>query len=37
VVVSDREKALAMYQAISTGKMADWFQSNSPPSPGTGG
>ncbi|SCL68079.1 transcriptional attenuator, LytR family [Micromonospora eburnea] len=28
VVVSDRERALAMYQAISADRMADWVQAN---------
>ena len=28
VVVSDREKALAMYQAMSTDTMADWVKAN---------
>ncbi|MFJ8581563.1 LCP family protein [Micromonospora sp. NPDC093277] len=28
VVVSDREKALSMYQAIGADKMADWVQAN---------
>ncbi|MFG1949564.1 LCP family protein [Micromonospora sp. NPDC048830] len=30
VVVSDREKALAMYQAMSADTMADWVQANQP-------
>lgn len=37
VVVSDREKALAMYQAISADKMAEWVQANPQPSPNPGG
>ena len=32
VVVSDREKALAMYQAMSADKMADWVKANPPKS-----
>ena len=38
VVVADREKALAMYQAISAGKMKEWAAQNDPkakPSTGT--
>ncbi|MFI2661955.1 LCP family protein [Micromonospora carbonacea] len=30
VVVSDREKALAMYQAMTADKMADWVKANPP-------
>ena len=33
VVVSNREKALAMYQAISSDKMADWVRANVKPTP----
>jgi anionic cell wall polymer biosynthesis LytR-Cps2A-Psr (LCP) family protein len=32
VVASDRQKALAMYQAISADKMADWVGANLKPS-----
>jgi LCP family protein required for cell wall assembly len=35
VVVSDREKALAMYQAMANDKMAEWVAAN-PPARGTG-
>ncbi|HWG98022.1 MAG TPA: LCP family protein [Pilimelia sp.] len=31
VVVSDREKALAMYQAMAKDKMAEWVAANPPP------
>ncbi|MFU8873319.1 LCP family protein [Micromonospora sp. SL4-19] len=34
VVVSDREKALAMYQAIASDTMADWVKANQPKSSG---
>jgi LCP family protein required for cell wall assembly len=37
VVASDREKALAMYQAISADKMADWVRANGGPTPRPGG
>ncbi|MER7165579.1 LCP family protein [Micromonospora sp. NPDC000207] len=30
VVVSDREKALAMYQAITADRMSEWMQANQP-------
>jgi LCP family protein required for cell wall assembly len=33
VVVSDREKALALYQAMSADKMAEWVQANVSPAP----
>ncbi|MEV7228506.1 LCP family protein [Polymorphospora sp. NPDC051019] len=33
VVVSDREKALAMYKAMAADKMADWVRANAEPSP----
>ncbi|MGK5737793.1 LCP family protein [Micromonospora sp. URMC 103] len=36
VVVSDREKALAMYQAMSADTMADWVKANQPKN-GNGG
>ncbi|WP_433653412.1 LCP family protein [Micromonospora zamorensis] len=36
VVVSDREKALAMYKAMSTDTMADWVKAN-PPKGNAGG
>ncbi|KKK06367.1 LCP family protein, partial [Micromonospora sp. HK10] len=37
VVVSDREKALAMYQAIAKDTMADWVRANQKSDPGNGG
>ena len=37
VVVSDREKALAMYRAISADRMADWVKANVSPTPTNGG
>ncbi|HEU4421525.1 MAG TPA: LCP family protein [Pilimelia sp.] len=37
VVVSDRENALAMYQAMAADKMADWVKANASPPPGQGG
>ncbi|GAB2951326.1 hypothetical protein GCM10027280_44650 [Micromonospora polyrhachis] len=37
VVVSDREKALAMYQAITADKMRDWVQANASPAPQSNG
>jgi LCP family protein required for cell wall assembly len=37
VVVSDREKALAMYKAISADKMGDWMSANNPKSSQSGG
>ncbi|MDG4763139.1 LCP family protein [Solwaraspora sp. WMMD406] len=36
VVVSDREKALSMYQAIAADQMTAWVQANVTPSPGAG-
>ncbi|MEV4705362.1 LCP family protein [Actinoplanes sp. NPDC049316] len=37
VVVSDREKALAMYKAIAADKMGEWMTANNPKSSQTGG
>lgn len=37
VVVSDREKALAMYRAMSTDTMADWVRANQPTRESTDG
>lgn len=37
VVVSDREKALAMYQAIAADKLGDWVKANASPPAGQGG
>jgi len=37
VVVSDREKALAMYQAIAADRMAEWVAANGEPNPTPGG
>jgi LCP family protein required for cell wall assembly len=37
VVVSNREKALALYQAMSADKMADWVKANASPAPSNGG
>ncbi|SDY17125.1 transcriptional attenuator, LytR family [Micromonospora pattaloongensis] len=37
VVVSDREKALAMYKAMRNDKMADWVRANKPPVRSNGG
>jgi LCP family protein required for cell wall assembly len=37
VVASDREKALAMYQAITADKLADWVQANGQPPASPGG
>jgi anionic cell wall polymer biosynthesis LytR-Cps2A-Psr (LCP) family protein len=36
VVVSDREKALAMYKAISADTMADWVKANQAAGAGSG-
>lgn len=37
VVVSDREKALAMYRAMAGDTMADWVKANQKPAAGDGG
>ncbi|HEX8631927.1 MAG TPA: LCP family protein [Catenuloplanes sp.] len=37
VVVADREKALALYQAMAADKMADWATANVKPAPSAGG
>ncbi|HEY0699814.1 MAG TPA: LCP family protein, partial [Micromonospora sp.] len=37
VVVSDREKALAMYRAMTKDEMAAWVQTNVSPKPSNGG
>jgi anionic cell wall polymer biosynthesis LytR-Cps2A-Psr (LCP) family protein len=37
VVVSDREKALAMYRAIVSDKMAGWYAANAPSTSRPGG
>lgn len=37
VVVSDRERALAMYQAIASDKMDAWVRANKPPARSSGG
>ncbi len=36
VVVSDKEKALAMYEAMSSDKMAEWAAANASPPPKQG-
>ncbi|HEX5542278.1 MAG TPA: LCP family protein [Micromonospora sp.] len=36
VVVSDREKALAMYRSIAADKMAEWVRDNGTPAPSNG-